>query len=153
MSPSKGEGEESEEEDDEVVDEMPPPPANRGPRGSVSAEAYGKWNQKKDFVPKEIPKSDEAKDRIRTVLSRSFLFQSLDPKDLEIVLGAMEEVSAAEGDRVIQQGEDGDSLFLVESGKFDCKIKKGEGDEIVVKTCEAGDAFGELALLYRNYIV
>merc|ERR1712194_40679 len=112
-------------------------------------EAYGKWNQKKEFTPTVVDKSDDAKGRIRTVLTRSFLFQSLDAASLEIVVNAMEEFRCSPGDRVIDQGADGDSLFLIEQGTFHCKIKKADGEEITVKTCEAGDAFGELALLYN----
>merc|ERR1719498_1774505 len=51
--------------------------------------------------------------------------------------------------RLINQGEDGDVLFVIETGTLDCYIKKGEDPEIKVKTCEPGDAFGELALLYN----
>ncbi len=48
------------------------------------------------------------------------------------------------------QGDDGDCLYVIENGVFHCKIaRKDTGDEIVVKTCEPGDAFGELALLYN----
>merc|ERR1719478_677426 len=43
---------------------------------------------------------------------------------------------------------DGDFLFVIEEGILDCKKVIG-GEEKVVKTCEAGDAFGELALLYN----
>jgi len=148
---SPGSEEEESDDDNDVVDEMPAPPMKKGPRSSVSAEAYGKWNQKRDFTPVEVPKSDEAKDRIRSVLGKSFLFQALDAKDLEIIVGSMEEVkTTASGERVIQQGDDGDSLFLIEDGIFECKIKKGgEEEEIVVKVCESGDNFGELALLYN----
>merc|ERR1719198_1191764 len=60
----------------------------------------------------------------------------------------MAEVKAAKGQRVIEQGENGDYLFIIESGKFECKIKIDDGEK-VVKTCEAGDVFGELALLYN----
>lgn len=81
---------------------------------------------------------------------RSFLFQSLDAKDLEVIVMAMDEVRCSSaGERLIQQGDDGDSLYLIEEGVFECKIKKGDGEELVVKTCESGDAFGELALLYN----
>ncbi len=80
-----------------------PPPVNKGPRTSVSAEAYGKWNQKKEYVPVEVAKTDEAKDRIRTVLTRSFLFSGLDAKELEIVVMAMEEVKMGAGERIIKQ--------------------------------------------------
>merc|ERR1712232_1016365 len=39
--------------------------------------------------------------------------------------------------------------FVIESGKLDCLIKMPDGSEKNVKTCEAGDVFGELALLYN----
>ncbi|CAD7958849.1 unnamed protein product [Amoebophrya sp. A120] len=140
---------ESDDNDDDVVDELPPPPVKKGPRGSVSAEAYGQWNKKKDYKPVEIPKSDEAKARIRQVLQGSFLFSTLEESELEIVVMAMEEVKPAAGERIIQQNDDGDCLYVIEEGVCQCKINKGLEGEVVVKTCEAGDAFGELALLYN----
>jgi len=149
-----GKDEESAEEDDE--DDEPPPgwaeaEANAGKgkaRTSVSAEAYGEWNTKKAFVAPVIPKTDEQKDRLRNVLSKSFLFSSLEDNDMTVVVGAMSESNAAEGEKVITQGDEGDFLFVIESGVLDCSIK-ADGADKVVKSCEAGDVFGELALLYN----
>lgn len=158
ISPSGGGspgGNDSEEDDDsDCVDEMPEVPAsyaNKGPRTSVSAEAYGKWNTKKDYTPVVIPKDDQTKDRIRGILNKSFLFNSLDKSSVEVIVDAMSEVRCGEGERLIVQGDDGDSLFLIEEGVFHCKIKNSStnNQEIVVKTCEPGDLFGELALLYN----
>ncbi|CAD7956768.1 unnamed protein product [Amoebophrya sp. A25] len=141
---------ESDDNDDDVVDDLPAPPLNKKPRGSVSAEAYGQWNKKKEYQPVEIPKSDEAKARIKKVLQGSFLFSTLDSGDLDIVVMAMEELRAPAGQRVINQGEDGDCLYVIEEGAFECKIlDKVTNEENVVKTCEPGDAFGELSLLYN----
>merc|ERR1719401_418056 len=61
----------------------------------------------------------------------------------------MKEVPVKAQARVINQGENGDFLFVIESGDFDCIIKGADGAEKVVKTCGAGDVFGELALLYN----
>lgn len=36
----------------------------KGPRSSVSAEAFGMWNKKGDFKAKVVPKSQETKDKI-----------------------------------------------------------------------------------------
>jgi len=136
-----------EEEDDDELDEPPPdfdkPMPNRG-RTSVSAEAYGQWNVKKTFVPPVIAKTDVQKERLKLVLTRSFMFSNLDNNDLNIVIGAMKEVQVGAGESVFDQGDAGDFLFVIESGKFDC-VK----DDVVVKTCETGDVFGELALLYN----
>lgn len=142
-----------EEEDDE--DDEPPPgffqneQSMTKARTSVSAEAYGEWNTKKSFVAPVIPKTDEQKDRLRVVLSKSFLFSSLEDNDVTVVIGAMSEVTAPEGEIVINQGDEGDFLFVVETGKLDCSIKIGDTEKIV-GSCEAGGSFGELALLYMQ---
>jgi hypothetical protein len=39
-----------------------------------------------------FPKTDEQKKRIKAVLDNSFLFMTLDDKDLQTVIGAMQEV-------------------------------------------------------------
>jgi len=118
-------------------------------RASVSAEAYGEWNTKKAFVAPVIMKSDEQKERLRQVLCKSFLFASLEQNDFGVIIGAMKEVQVKAQERVINQGESGDFLFVIESGDFDCIIKMPDGTEKVVKTCGSGDVFGELALLYN----
>merc|ERR1719487_1541376 len=60
------EEEEEEEEDDDELDEIPesfkkPEGQMKAARASVSAEAYGAWNQKKAFTPPSYPKSEEQK--------------------------------------------------------------------------------------------
>ena len=51
------------------------------PRASVSAEAFGVWNQKGSFKPKVIEKSEEAKQAIREKLNLAFMFSALDPSE------------------------------------------------------------------------
>jgi len=144
--------EESEEEDDD--DDEPPPGWEKSEesgakaRQSVSAEAYGAWNQKKAFSPPVIPKTEDQSERLKSVLEKSFMFQSLEQLDLDAVIGAMAEVKLETKERAINQGDDGDFLFVIESGKLNCIITV-DGSEKVVKTCESGDVFGELALLYN----
>lgn len=150
--PAAAADDEEEEEDDvdDEFDEPPPPPKNGGARSSVSAEAYGAWNVKKAFEPPVYPKTDEQKKRIKDVLSGSFLFQSVDPKDFDVLLSAVQEEKVEPKTRVINKGDDGDFMCIIESGTFNCLIMQDEiGEEKVVKTCEPGDAFGELALMYN----
>lgn len=147
--------EEEEDDDDDDCEELPesfkkPEGQMSGARASVSAEAYGSWNQKKAFTPPNHPKTDQQKERLSTVLTKSFLFSALEKKDMELVIMAMVEKVVEPKVRLINQGEDGDFLFVIEEGQLDCFIKmKDSNEEKLVKTCEAGDAFGELALLYN----
>jgi len=145
--------EEEEEEDDDCGDDIPEsmkmntsgPPKSRA---SVSAEAYGTWNQKKAFVCPVYEKSDDAKVRLRAVLLKSFMFSELDSGDMDTIILAMKECNFKAGDKVFSEGEDGDCLFIIEKGDLDC-LKKIDGVEKVVKSCATGDVFGELALLYN----
>lgn len=150
--PTKDE-EEEEDEDDDCGDELPPEfqqSASQGSRAraSVSAEAYGTWNQKKAFTPPVYPKTDDQLNRLGATLSRSFMFAALEKAEMDILLQAMKECNFAAGTQVITEGENGDYLFVIEKGALDC-IKKIDGDDKVVKTVNEGDVFGELALLYN----
>eukprot|EP00440_Ansanella_granifera_P041749 gb/GFBE01045267.1/.p1 GENE.gb/GFBE01045267.1/~~gb/GFBE01045267.1/.p1 ORF type:complete len:450 (+),score=157.44 gb/GFBE01045267.1/:1-1350(+) len=144
------ESEEEEDEDDEEMEDFPEPPKNfnRGPRQSVSAEAYGQWNQKAAFVAPVHEKTAEQKARIEKCLEPSFLFQGLEKKDMTTVIMAFKEKHAEAAEKVIQEGDDGECMFLIEEGVAEC-FKVINGEDKCVKTCTVGDVFGELALLYN----
>lgn len=75
--------------------------AKRGPRASVSAEAFGNWNKKEEFKAPFYAKSTELVDALRNRLSQAFMFSNLNPDELEIVLGAMQKFSFQPGSLVI----------------------------------------------------
>lgn len=119
-------------------------------RTSVSAEVYGAWNKRQAYVPKIVKKSDEQIARISTRLGQAFMFSALDEKEKRIVIDAMEERFFKSGENVITQGEDGDVLYVVDSGKLDCfKRMTKDGPNQYLKTYLPGESFGELALLYN----
>ncbi|CBZ51945.1 putative CAMP-dependent protein kinase regulatory subunit [Neospora caninum Liverpool] len=142
------------EKDDDVVEDMPQPSeaymSRAKNRQSVSAEAYGEWNKRKKFVAPVYPKTAEQKERITKVIESSFLFSSLDIEDLEIVINAFQEVSVKKGTVIIRQGDDGDRLYLIETGEVDVMKKfPGEKENKFLCKMRPGDAFGELALMYN----
>jgi cAMP-dependent protein kinase regulator len=122
----------------------------RGQRSSVSAEVYGMFNKKENFQARVIGKTEDQKKRIMNRVMQSFLFNSLEDKELSTVIDAFEEKKYKKGDAVIRQGDAGDVLYLVEIGTLDCfkTFKKEEGDKFL-KVYNPGEAFGELALLYN----
>ena len=89
-------------------------------REGVSAEAYGNYNKKKDFNPKVIKKNDDQIQRIKARVLQSFIFTALESKDLSIVIDSMEEKIFNAGETVIQEGDSGDCLFVIETGQLDC---------------------------------
>ncbi|EPR61120.1 cyclic nucleotide-binding domain-containing protein [Toxoplasma gondii GT1] len=85
---------------------------------------------------------------VQRILRQSFLFNSLDEKDLNTVILAMQEKKIEASTCLIREGDDGECLYIVQSGELNCS-KLIDGEERVVKVVGPGDAFGELALLYN----
>merc|ERR1711957_588058 len=142
--------EESDEDDDECIDDEEIQASIKKAqsrmsvaRTAVSAEVYGAFNEKKDFVARKIEKSDDQVQRIKARILQSFLFQNLEAKDLNIVIDAMEE-------QKVEQGENGDCLYFIEEGSIECfKRFANTTEDKLLKEYQPGEAFGELALLYN----
>ena len=92
----------------------------KGPRASVSAEVFGKWNKKEEFKAPKYPKTPQVRDALKKRLEQAFMFSSLNPEELSIVLDAMQSVKKNPGEAVITEGEEGDCLYVVESGVLTC---------------------------------
>lgn len=76
------------------------------------------------------------------------MFMSLDDKDMQVVIDAMDQKKAKANEYIINEGEPGEVLYIVESGSLGCtKVIKGK--ETFLKQYQVGDVFGELALLYN----
>lgn len=75
---------------------------HKGPRASVSAEAFGTWNQKTAFKATVVPKSVDVKIALRKKLDMAFMFSALDEKEKNVVIDAMVELKAIINDVVIQ---------------------------------------------------
>lgn len=142
------------DDEDDYVDDLPEKMQNKikdkKPRCSVSSEAFGDYNKKGDFTAPSYEKSEEVYNKIKTRLGQAFMFQALSPDELEIVIGAMQGVKRQPGDVVIKEGDDGDNLYVVESGTLKCtKVFSGNTEPTFLKNYQPGEAFGELALLYN----
>ena len=149
MQVSSDESEEDSEEQRKFDEELKKRQQNKTSRTSVSAEAYGVHNVKKPFIPRVIPKTEEQIKRIKEKCIQSFIFNSLDDKELKTVIDSFEEKHYKSGENVITQGDEGDVLYLVDSGELDCeKVFKAGNKPTYLKTYKPGESFGELALLY-----
>eukprot|EP01053_Blabericola_migrator_P005969 Blabericola_migrator_1__5968@NODE_3007_length_2120_cov_11_279591_g1881_i0_p1_GENE_NODE_3007_length_2120_cov_11_279591_g1881_i0NODE_3007_length_2120_cov_11_279591_g1881_i0_p1_ORF_typecomplete_len374_score66_10cNMP_binding/PF00027_29/2_5e21cNMP_binding/PF00027_29/7_4e24Popeye/PF04831_13/1_1e02Popeye/PF04831_13/1_2DUF5403/PF17395_2/1_7_NODE_3007_length_2120_cov_11_279591_g1881_i07361857 len=118
----------------------------QGQRGAVSSEVPSSG---KDFKPPFHEKTDDQIKRISSVITKSFLFSNLDSREFKSVIGAFEEKYIPEGEHLIDQGAEGDCLYLVESGIFDVwKQLPSDSEPKHVNEMKEGSTIGELALLY-----
>lgn len=75
------------------------------------------------------------------------LFKGLAKADLEALLRCTSHVSARGGKVIIRQGESGDQMYMILSGRVRVSVSPTSGENITVGELLQGDAFGEIALL------
>jgi len=81
------------------------------------------------------------------VLRRIPLFAGLDPEDLERIAMVATEHEWAEGEALIREGDLGDSMVILTEGSVRVVHVGPDGEEQFIRTYEAGDHIGELAVL------
>ena len=74
-------------------------------------------------------------------------FEGLSPADRSALSRAATVRSYRRGERIVTQGQPGDSFFVLVKGRVAVSILSPEGREVVLSTLSAGDYFGEMALL------
>ena len=77
-------------------------------------------------------------------------FQQLSEKELDVVRSVAVEKSYPKNAVVLTEGEMGDSLYMVESGKVKVFIGDEEGREITLKMLGPGAFFGELSMIDKQ---
>jgi rhodanese-related sulfurtransferase len=91
---------------------------------------------------------DENSDDWMTILLKLPIFQRLPPANLQKILLALEEVTVAQGEVIIEQGAEGDYFYFLKSGQ--CEISRKPtpiSKSIRLAVLEKGEIFGEDALI------
>lgn len=81
---------------------------------------------------------------------QSDLLSRLDEADREAVLAKARRRAFERNEVVFHQGDPGDSVHLIESGRVAVRIVTAAGDVATLTVMGAGQSFGELALLKRS---
>uniref|UniRef100_A0A3Q2P470 Protein kinase cAMP-dependent type II regulatory subunit beta n=1 Tax=Fundulus heteroclitus TaxID=8078 RepID=A0A3Q2P470_FUNHE len=132
-------GEEEDDDDEEFI---------------VCAEAFNPDEDDDDKEPRVThPKTDEQRQRLQEACRDILLFKNLDPEQMSQVLDAMFEKFCTEGEHIIDQDDDGDNFYVIESdcgfGTYNIFVKV-EGAEKLVGSYDNKGSFGELALMYNT---
>ncbi|MFO8024241.1 cyclic nucleotide-binding domain-containing protein [Thiohalophilus sp.] len=99
-----------------------------------------------EFEVTELTGEDTTDWMLRFLQSRAFL--KLPTDNIQAILMRMEELPAKKGERIINQGEQDDYYYIVQSGR--CVVTRRpapKAGEIPLATLEEGDGFGEEALI------
>lgn len=82
-----------------------------------------------------------------TFLCNINMFERLDDDGRAALSAVIDESTVKAGETLFHAGDPGDALFIMRSGEIELFIKDTAGQKIVLKTAQAGDMFGELAML------
>ena len=80
-------------------------------------------------------------------LASTELFSGLSLPDLARLAEHIEPVSLLAGERIIQQGDPGDCLYILQHGELEIRISDRDGKQIVLAKVDVGTSVGEIALL------
>jgi len=83
----------------------------------------------------------------KAVLRHNYLFRGLPEATLERVAGLAAKRAFSKGARIFAQGDEGDALFGVASGRVRISASASGGREVFLNIMEPGDTFGEIAVM------
>merc|ERR1739844_312717 len=111
-------------------------------RGAISAEPINEEDAA-SYVKKVVPKDYKTMASLSKAIAKNVLFSHLDENERSDIFDAMFPVNAMPGEVIIQQGDEGDNFYIIDTGDVEIYVN----GEKVVQIGEGG-SFGELALIY-----
>ena len=73
---------------------------------------------------------------MRKLLKNTLFFRAFETKDFKIVINALEAFNTLAGQTIIKLGYEGDMLFIVSSGEYECfKIISGQNKYLKTYFC------------------
>jgi len=85
-------------------------------------------------------------ERAQDVLRRAPLFEALGEEDTQALRAGVTDVELARGERLFDEGDAGDRLYVVLDGKIKLTRKSADGRENLISLMGPGEMFGELSL-------
>ena len=83
---------------------------------------------------------------------RSSLLDALGPDEREALVTRLRPRHYKRGQAVFNDGDHGDCLHLVQSGRLDVKVTTKHGHTITLRVIQPGEFFGELALVHPGQV-
>jgi len=103
-----------------------------------------------------ISKSEEDKVAINIAIKSNFLFQHLNSSQRQTVIDLMQPIYVSPGHWVIKQGDQGDRFYVVDSGRYEVRVRPAGGPEdpsggsvvhVYEGSADQHPGFGELSLM------
>lgn len=91
--------------------------------------------------------TEEDKIAALAALKETEVFECLTPRQLRVLVSAMQPIQLSKDECVVKQGEDIVEFFLIVSGELSCRVVQNGADSKEVLRLRPGQHFGERALI------
>jgi CRP-like cAMP-binding protein len=101
------------------------------------------------MVPEDIEqrRTDSAREEVFAALRAVPLFEGLSDEQIRMVAAGSSMLGFCDGEYLVRQGEQGDSMFIVRRGDLRVEVAMPSGGVTQVALLGPGDFFGEMSLL------
>lgn len=103
--------------------------------------------RERDAVVDERRQHAELVESVHQLLAGVELFQSLSTAEMSRLADGAPLKMFAGGEKLVRQGESGDSFYIIRSGRVAVSVVGAEGQEVTVAHLSGGAFFGEMSLL------
>ena len=98
-------------------------------------------------VTEPLPADEPTTEEVEALLADVPILAMLSADDLRALAQAARPLLLGPAERLVVQGEVGDSLFLVADGTVEVLVRQDDGEDVAVDTMGVGQVVGEMALL------
>ncbi|MFV2031048.1 MAG: cyclic nucleotide-binding domain-containing protein [Gammaproteobacteria bacterium] len=105
------------------------------------------WDQTGNYMVEEVEEEDDETDWMSRIL-QTRAFHRIPPANIQAMFMRMESISYKPGDKVVEQGQDGDFFYIIKEGR--CMVSRAtpaNPNGVKLATLSVGDSFGEEALI------
>lgn len=88
--------------------------------------------------------------KAREIISKNPLFSGLSPEQLDDLLGIMYEEKVSVGVNIVQEGEPGDTVYIIRSGRAEVLKEDDNGEYHHIAMLKPGDVIGEISLIDKR---
>lgn len=104
------------------------------------------WDQAGNYLVTDLSQEDSIERDWMTCLLESSLFSQIPPANIQQLFCTFHQKNAAKGDTIVTEGQQGDHFYVIERGQANVVQQRESGQQIIA-SLEAGDFFGEEALV------
>jgi small-conductance mechanosensitive channel/CRP-like cAMP-binding protein len=99
------------------------------------------------YIHKKSEELSVQNQEVYETIKNIFLFSKMSEDEMKLIISKMKEKYFARGEIIVNQGDEGSSMYIIKEGIVSIDVIRAGGQEIHIKELHKGDFFGEISFL------